>query len=567
MNKQLLANSTEDFLLKYRAAIKVKLTREQLASYLGMLPKSLMRRKQEIKQKIGLELQELTSDDELILDKITLDKFEKLVSDMAESILKIERVNNVKDKTKMSIQKNQKYVITSAQNATPVNEAFLKSLQNYCKVNDAALMVIPYRYRNPTSIWNNNNTNVEWWWESVRPYIDHSEIKVGKHIRIMSNIKMQPTAISPLSGFDTISGLDSAIFGHPNVEWKTIPAVPGKLPKIMTTTGAVTEPNYTDSKAGHKGAYHHVYSAVVLEIDETETFHIRHLTADDKNGFYDLDKYYTQNKVEENCRALALVAGDIHAEVVDEEALAAIFIDNNSIAEVVNPENIVLHDILDFSVRSHHNIRDPLGRFRSHHYGDNNNVEEALQKVADLVESISREDTHNWIVKSNHDEHIERWLKEADPDSDPENAKFYHYLKYHQYDAAFNKRRFDVIEFWCQHPDEYRGMKEYAFERTNFLTRRQNMEVGGFELSLHGDSGPNGARGSLNNLSKLGQKIVVGHSHTPGIVHGMAYQVGTTSKLQLDYNKGPSSWLHTVAVIYPNGTVTLVNVINGKWKI
>ena len=35
MNKQILANSTEDFILKYRSALKAKLSREQFADYMA----------------------------------------------------------------------------------------------------------------------------------------------------------------------------------------------------------------------------------------------------------------------------------------------------------------------------------------------------------------------------------------------------------------------------------------------------------------------------------------------------------------------------------------------------
>ena len=562
MNKQILNDSTEDFILKYRAALKSKFTKEQLSNYLGILPKSIDRRRQKIYKNTGLELPQLPK----VKNTTTTQSYETVLYDMAEQFGKSNAVNtNVKQIT--DIRQNSRYVITAAQNATPINDAFLESLKIYCEHNNATLMIIPYRYKNPTSVWQTNDKSHDWWHPALREYLIDDELKVGKDIRIMGNIKIQPTASNPLSGFDTITGLDSAIFGHPNVELKVVPSAPTKFPKILATTGAITVPNYTDSKAGHKGAYHHEYSAVIVEIDTDETFHIRHITSSSTGEFYDLDKLYTPNGATSNHRALALVAGDLHSEVVDTTAFTSIFIDN-SIAETVSPEVFVFHDVLDFSVRSHHNIRDSIGRYRKHLLGDNNNVEEALQKMADLLYWVSECNplSKNYVVKSNHDEHISRWLKEADPNIDPENAKFYHYLKYHQYDAVSKGEAFDPIEFWCQHPDEEDGMDARTFSVTKFLNRHDNLEIGNIELSLHGDMGPNGARGSLKNLSRLGQRVIIGHSHTPGISNG-SYQVGTTSKLKLEYNNGPSSWLHTCAIIYPNGTVTLINVINGKWRI
>lgn len=567
MNKQILSNQREDFILKYKAASKTKLTREQLADYLGILPKSVLRRKQEIAKETGLILSELKSLPGVDASIDSIVEFESILHTMAQSILKIERVNNVDEKTKVTIETNKKYVITSAQNATPVFQPFLKSLQHYCDVNNAELVIIPYRYKNPTSIWNDNNKKEEWWHLSIQKYLIEYERKIGKHIRIMGNIKIQPTASNPLSGFDSVTGIDSAIFGHPNVELKVIPAAPEKFPKILVTTGSVTIPNYSDSKAGHKGAFHHKYSAIVVEIDDDELFHFRHITSDNKGHFYDLDKKYMQTAVIENQRALALVAGDIHAEVVDDNTVNALFTDEDSVASITNPENFIFHDIIDFGSRSHWTIRDTIGRFKKHLFNDNNNVEESLQKVADFLELVSREDTYNYIIASNHNEHINRWLNEADPSVDPENARFYHYLKYNQYKSVTNgDREFDPIQFWCGWPDQYTGLDSNILWKTKFLSRKQNLEIGGIELSLHGDAGPNGSRGNLNNLSRLGQRVIIGHSHTPGIMNG-SVQVGTTSRTDLDYLKGPSSWLNSSAIVYPDGNVTLINIINGRWKI
>lgn len=562
MTNKILKNQKEDFILKYRAAVKAKISREQLAEYLEMLPKSLMRRLQEIKQEMGLSLPVLGVDDTPF--STVKDEYLSVLNSMADKIIKVENVNAVQTKTKVNIEKNKTYIITSAQNATPIHQNFLASLLNYCEFNNAELLIIPYRYRNPTSVWSMNDRDADWWDNAIKPYIIEEELKLGKHIRVMGQIKIQSTAISPLSGFDSLSELDSAIFGHPKIEWKTVPAVSDKLPRILTTTGSITHLNYTDSKAGHKGALGHTFGAIVLEIDNNEMFHIRHVTADSNSGaFYDLDKKYTPKGIDLDQSILAIYAGDSHSEVIDKDVKAALYTNEDSVAELLHPRYMVFGDVLDFGVRSHHSIRDALGRFRKHYFNANDNVEQALQEVADFLDEVSKPYASNIIVKSNHDEHIERWLKEADPNHDPENAKFYHYLKYHQYEAVQKETDFDILEFWVKNPDEQDGMLNNS---TVFLRRNQSFEIAGVEVSLHGDVGPNGARGSLRGLSKMGQKLICGHSHSPGIID-QSYQVGTSTPLRLDYNKGPSSWLNTSAIVYRDGSVTLINIINGKWKL
>ena len=57
---------------------------------------------------------------------------------------------------------------------------------------------------------------------------------------------------------------------------------------------------------------------------------------------------------------------------------------------------------------------------------------------------------------------------------------------------------------------------------------------------------------------------MIGHVHSPGIYQG-AYGVGTSSRLRLEYNAGPSSWLNTHGVVHQNGKRQLIHVVNGRW--
>ena len=100
--------------------------------------------------------------------------------------------------------------------------------------------------------------------------------------------------------------------------------------------------------------------------------------------------------------------------------------------------------------------------------------------------------------------------------------------------------------------------------RVIFLKRDQAHMIKDIDVSQHGDLGPNGPRGSVRNLHKMGVKNIIGHSHNPGIKYG-TYQVGTSTG-RLEYTRGPSSWLNTHCVIYPNGKRSLISIINGQWR-
>lgn len=551
-------DSIKQFILNYRAAIKAKLSREQFSILLNVKPDSLRRRRLSILREIGLDLPQLECDADVITQE-KLDKFNQALLDLSPK----------SQNSKISFSNNKQiYVITSAQNATPIHEGFFSSILNYCQERNAQLLVIPYRYKNPTSIWNQNNDADEWWNSSITPYLCEEDLRLANKLRVMGHISIQPTADNPVSGFDSYTGLDSAIFGHPKIQQKTVPAPSQLLPKLLLTTGAITLSNYTNSKAGHKGDFHHSLAATIVEIEKSGIFHVRHIHADEITGnFYDLDKLYLSDGVIENQRVAAIVYGDIHAEYIDKNVENATYHNKDSMANTLNPENDVYHDLTDFGYRNHHNKHNDLLNYISHHH-NKNNVEDGLQCAADFLDRTHRNDVTRIIVRANHNEAFDRWLIEAEPKNDPENARFYHYMKYHQYKntkpTITGFESIDPLEFWCHYPDQQTGLK--IKDNVIFLKRDESFIVNDVEIGFHGDIGANGARGSAKSFARTSLKTIIGHSHSPCIEEG-CYQVGTSSRLDLSYKKGLSSWMHTHCIIYPDGKRTLINIIDGKWKL
>lgn len=550
----------KEFIRYYMCAYKCGFTKKQFSNYLGIKIDSLRRRRLSVKKEVGLELPELKTG-EVKLTNEKLGKFNEMIQNQQQ---------------KTSVTGYKKYVITSAQNATPVHQKFLNSLINYSNINNARLLVIPYRYKNPTSIWTQNNKSDEWWAPQIKEFLLDEDIRLTESLMVIGKVKIQPTASEPLMGIDSYTHLCSAIFAHPKIQLKTVATPNKKLPKILTTTGSITEKNYTDSKAGWKGNFHHSMAAVVVEIEDDGSFHLRHIHADNIDGsFYDLNHFYAGNSVT-NSNISALVTGDEHAIFADDKVKNATYLNKDSIVNVLKPKYIVRHDCNDFYSRNHHHNGRDFINFAKHHFSKNdvnnslarNNVERELQITADYIDQTTPPFCTNIIVKSNHDEAFDRWLREADPKSDPENAVFYYYMKYHQFknvkmtDTGFSS--IDPFEFWASNPESETGLK--CVDRTKFLKRDEDFTINGIEVGFHGDRGPNGVRGNVKQFSKIGPKTVIGHSHSPAIYEG-CYMVGVSAKLNLEYASGPSSWLHTHCIIYPNGSRTLVNIINGRWKL
>jgi hypothetical protein len=188
----------------------------------------------------------------------------------------------------------------------------------------------------------------------------------------------------------------------------------------------------------------------------------------------------------------------------------------------------------------------------------NDSIQDELDLTLNYLEETTPKGTKNIIVPSNHIDHLTRWLNECDPKIDMENAKIYHRIMFSMLDEIDEGRGIkNPFELYASHCDISCDMK--------FLTRSESFKIHGIEVAVHGDKGVNGSRGSRKQYAGIPSKVIIGHSHSPGISQG-CYQVGTSSELNLEYNDGPSSWLNTHCLIYRNGKRQLVNIINGEWR-
>jgi hypothetical protein len=448
----------------------------------------------------------------------------------------------------------KRFIITAAQNATPVNEDFLASLLQYSKHNDAELVVIPLRYKNPTSRWTASQANSEIWDDSLTPYLYNQRKKLNENLVLLGDIKTVPTATRPLSGFEGITHGESGILAHTKLQLNCVPTPQNKLPKIMTTTGACTVKNYTDSKAGKKGEFHHSTAALVVEIKGAKFF-MRHVNWDG-GGFIDLEFRYTPDKVEKAPKPYALVFGDTHRAVMCPAVEETTFGQGGMVSQL-DPEYLVFHDLHDGASTNHHIRKDPFAQIAKR-AADLHLVEKEIREDVAWLEKVCAGRT-GIVVPSNHDDFLARWLREQDWRLDPENSEFY-------LETALALVRGINSGTGMAHPFTHWVNKLKSGNHIQCLERDESFMLGGIELSMHGDKGPNGARGSIMNLRRVGVKTIIGHSHTPGIEEG-AYQCGTSTGLRLDYNSGPSSWLNAHCVLYGNGKRALLPIIDGEWRL
>lgn len=471
----------------------------------------------------------------------------------------IDRTATGKLRTKVARAKGrQRYVITAAQNATPINKPFFETLLAYCKARGAQLLVVPYRYKNPTAVWSKDAEHDDYWAPELVPYLLDRRVTLNPNLMLLADIKTQPTASAPLQGFETVTGALSGIIAHPKVAFNTVPTPQSKLPKILTTTGAVTQRNYIPSKAGKKAEHHHTFGACVVEVDGRK-FHLRQINAVRDGSFIDLDTEYRGSKTRK-VRAAALVMGDTHVEFVDPKVVKATF-GKGGIVDVLQPEQLVWHDLHDFFSRNHHHRGEVFVNYAKHKEG-RDDVEKWLQHTFAFVDRYSPAGVTNVFVPSNHPDALARWVKESDPKSDPLNCVFWAQT----FQAMLLGTKWTANGPSTIDPFSYWGRKWLKCAgRTKFLSRGDSYSICGIDVSHHFDKGANGSRGSRQQFAKIGTKTIGGHSHAPGITDG-AYQVGTSSYLKLEYNSGLSSWLQTHCAVYANGKRCLLTIVDGEWR-
>lgn len=461
---------------------------------------------------------------------------------------------------KKKLPKGTRYIVTCAQNATPVHKDFVRSLQQLARKRGAQLIVVPMRYQNPTSIYSNEARSQEWYAPEILPYLHNTRMQINENLILLGDAKVVATAVRPLTGFESITGSCSGIVGHPKIQMNTIATPQNKLPKIMITTGACTLRNYTDSKSGKRAEFDHSLGALYVEV-KGRKFNIRQINATKDGTFIDLNDLFTPTKVKKAPQVEALVLGDSHLDFISNAVVKATFEGSDSIISQLKPKVLAWHDLIDFYSRNHHHRNNPFTNICK---GLNNreNVLDELKRAAKFIDKHVPKTVQNVFVPSNHPDALARWMREADWKTDPSNAEFYLET------ALAMLRSAKIDESGTSVIDPFNWWMDKLLKGNNhvLLNRDKSYIIKDIELGLHGDAGANGSRGSIVGFSKLGVKSISGHSHTPRI-EGGAYCVGTSSNLKLEYSRGPSSWLNAHVVIYGNGKRSMIFIINGNWKL
>jgi len=473
-----------------------------------------------------------------------------------------------KAKKKRISKKVKRYIFTWAQNNTPVHEPFLRNIEAYAEEIGAEINIIAGRYKNPTSVF--EDKDFESWHSRVEPYLYAARANAHKHLIVAGDVKVSPTAVNPMISMEGFSGPESCIFGHPKMQMQMVPVLEGMAPKMMMTTGAVTTENYTDSKAGKKGEFHHTLGFVIVEVKDREVFYTRQVTATEDGNFNDLyynvtfegslekvevipgltflgEEWQGNSKIRKNKEMDACILGDIHFGETDKNVMNTTL---NKLFKKLKPKEVVLHDVFDGHSISHHDRKDAFAQFHKEIDGKNDLAKE-IEFMLDGLEAFRKYKTI--IVRSNHDDFVDRWLRDVDwrKESTMKNS-----LSYMKFASLLLERKAS------------KGVIPHVINERfpDFITlgRSDSHKVHGWEVGQHGDIGASGSRGAINQFRKLSTKMIIGHSHSPNRKDGVI-QVGTSTILRVGYNIGPSAWLQSHSIIHSDGKAQQIHFIGGEY--
>lgn len=450
------------------------------------------------------------------------------------------------------------FILSSAQDATAIHKPFLVNLEAYAAKLGSMLMISGFTYNK--TLFESHDKHHSWYPHEIAPYLTQKRVNLGPGLTFCGEMNTLPTAVVPLSGFETYTRDRWGIFPHPKIHLTSIPTAKGDPAKIIMTTGTVSLPNYVQKKAGIKAEFNHEIGAVIVELMPDGTFFCRHLLAEEDGSFNDLNTRVTKGQVlGKGDQIEAVTWGDVHFEKIDRGIAGAIWGDTNvskapgfiPMIDFLQPNYQFIHDVIDFKPRNHHNIKDPHFRYQMHVKGTDS-VEQSLTEAANFLSHTQRFGTTTIIVESNHDLALLKWLKTADYREDPVNALFFLTLQKRIYEAITDgDDHFQVLP-WAM------GELNNRLLDCLFLSEDDSFTVaGGIECGMHGHNGANGTPGNSRQFAKMGKRSNTGHTHSATIFDG-SYIAGVSGSLDMGYNKGLSSWTHSHIVTYSNGKRTII---------
>lgn len=450
--------------------------------------------------------------------------------------------NELDNRKKMYVKNKsrvKKYVVTAAMPEAELHKQAWQSIQNYAERNKAEIVVLPMRGM--------NHSHKRYTQELYNSTKNHFaiEYQLSKNL-IARDVKLFPAHRNPAYANRDLAMTQSLIMAHTKQDQAPCHVLDSTKPRSVFTTGTITTREFNNTLSGYRNAQEMKIGAVIVDVDNnTNEFYARHATFQDDYISDMGTKYHSDNTISED-KAICLKMGDVHSLFTEPQYKQA------SIEQINHfqvPE-AVAGDWFDGKSISHYEAGNLVERSKLL------SLEEELNYLVDDVRSwLDKTNAKIGMTASNHPEWINRYLLGSRYINDPLNYRIGIKLT-----AALIDKK-DPIEYY---------FKENAPElcnRINFYKRHEIERRAGWLYTIHGDLGPDGARGSIHNQSASGPAIIE-HIHGAG-KRGDVMSVGTLALQTLEYAANRlSSWQAQNIIIFESGAAQQLWMSpKGKWRI
>lgn len=441
-------------------------------------------------------------------------------------------------------------LVTSAQNTTAINynlfDGMLELSKKYNELGyKTQIVVIPMRYRNPTSPTEDiskKNKSQQWWVDEVDSYLYYNKINFGD-TKIAADLHTTPTASEPLNGLNAIAQDMNLIVGHGRIHFNTVPRFRNDPLRAMATTGCLTVKNYSRSRVGDKSESHHSYGFCIVEKKKDSVCHMpRNVYADINGNFTDLSYKWKDGKLSKTKKAEAIILGDIHHKLLDEK----VYKQTCKITKKIKTKTAVMHDLLDGynGNLNHHESKDLFLKRQKIVNGDwciKTEIDAAVNFPNKAQEEMGVKNVY--VVHSNHDDFLDKMINEKDYKKDLWNSPAW--LEYALIQQTVDLRPHGCIFGYL--------VNKSANENVKYLSVEDSLRIKGIQVGQHGHKGTNGSRGTISQFKRLSTKKIHGHNHSPTIRDGVS-SVGLTAIIKQYYTRGGlSTHANAHMFIFPNG--------------
>lgn len=441
---------------------------------------------------------------------------DSLIEEYFGSFTELKKCNIVEEKkvlredidvVKTNKKVNKRYVVSSIITGAKVNEKFYESLVTYCNHNNSELILLVMRGIN------NKDSFSE---EDYNKYSKHfvTEFTFNKNLVAM-DFMLSPQMILPLTGLNRFGGKDkSVIVAHTKQMLNSIARKKDDFPHLVVSTGTVCEPNYRNTRQGRLASQDNSLSALIVEVESNEIFHIRQIQFDGK-GFYDITncvKFYEPNNKIKNDSAEAIV---YEPHIGQENKDAVKF--TKDLLKIAKSNKVFIHDSFDGrSCNPHENKNIKAKHLRPEHQ---KTLQQELNYFASYLLEWEQEfkNIKFYHVYSNHNLFLNRYLESGNFVFDSFNAR------------TGAELFIDLLD--NKNPLESYIKKNFNIKRNYFLKEDESFLLKGCEMNTHGHKGSNGSRGSVKNIELTLNNAFIGHTHSPTI-HRNTFQVGCVCDLQ-----------------------------------